>query len=43
MARRVHTENIYDDKNHPHHDDVPYNLDDLSDNDNPYGEEEEYG
>jgi hypothetical protein len=39
MARRVQTENVYDDKGRGH-DDMAYNLDDLSDHDDVYGEED---
>jgi len=40
MAKRVHTENAYD--KHSLGNDAPYNLDDLSDGEDPYGEED-YG
>ncbi len=40
MARRVHTENVFDDRGF--HDEQPaYNLNDLSDDDG-YGEEDDY-
>lgn len=42
MARRVHTENIFDDKGN-HGDDVQYNLDELSEQGDPYGDEDDYG
>jgi hypothetical protein len=41
MARRVHTENVFDDKGNMH-DDMPYDLNELSDHDEAYDEEEDY-
>lgn len=45
MARRVQTEQVYDDPHYLMDDqDDPYNLDNLSDQDDVYGvEDDEYG
>lgn len=45
MARRVQTEQVYEDPQYLMEDNEDqYNLDNLSDQDDPYGEEEEdYG
>ena len=42
MARRVHTEHVADERLRAH-EDAPYNLDDLSDEDDAYGEEDGQG
>ena len=42
MARRVHNDNAYLNSDPYAEECGPYNLDDLSDHDDPYGDEQDY-